>query len=685
MEDSMMKVSGIALMLFATTLSAGCYAQQYNAEDVLAFTRIASVAVSPDGKQVAFVSFSSSKAHPSEWQYTLSLEDQNSTSQKLIQADYISFVNWSPDGKSIAFIATENGQQTLSVYQLANQRTLPVVTLSRSMTALNWSPSGREIAFVASAPSMPEPANGLVDMAQGVVNSQLYLVKNIQPHASFQAITPANISISDSVFGGGFSWSLNNQNIAFTYQPSARATDDLNSKLAVLDVNSLKYTTLPFCENHTCGQPFYSPDHRWLAFASSVPSTGKAKLLREDIEIQNQICLMDNGSGQTHCLQNTFNGNPYLLGWKPDSQAVYVVDMYKSEGPKLYELSINSAVPAKLISTQPGFIEPLTLSINNTNTVFGFSYESINTAPEVFTAPASHFKLNQITQLNQQFDKPLGKVQVLNWTSKDGTSVEGLLITPINYNPKKKYPLYVDVHGGPTGTQFQRYLGGCDEYAGVFPPTTCAANILSLGYVILQVNYRGSNGYGVDFRVKNFGDLGGGDYNDVMSGFDQLIERGIVDPNKVVIAGWSYGGYLSAWAISQSDRFAAAIDGDGFTDFISYTGASDDHDFFLRYLGSYYWDGSHDLYWSRSPIAYVNAVKTPLLILQGEQDVRVPMSQAQELYTALNILNRPVKMLIAPNQSHEPTDPDTAAKEIDAIDEWLQSGAWNIGKLPSKT
>ncbi|MCX7123395.1 MAG: prolyl oligopeptidase family serine peptidase, partial [Gammaproteobacteria bacterium] len=213
----------------------------------------------------------------------------------------------------------------------------------------------------------------------------------------------------------------------------------------------------------------------------------------------------------------------------------------------------------------------------------------------------------------------------------------------------------------------------CDEYSELLPPTTCPANILSLGYVILQVNYRGSNGYGLDFRVKNFGDFGGGDYNDIMTGIDHLIQQGVVDPHKIVMAGWSYGGYLAAWAISQSNRFSGAIDGDGLTDLISYTGTSDDTDFCFRYLGSYFWDANQPLYWARSPIAHVQNIKTPLLILEGGQDIRVPPSQAEELYNALTVLNRPVKMLIAPRQAHEPSDPDTIEKEINAIDQWLQN------------
>ncbi len=663
----------VLMLLSASAFSATCFAQEYSANDVLAFTRIAYVVASPNGKQVAFVTWDRSKTNPYNWRYALNLQNENGQIKEIAHADYIGSVDWSPDGKKIAYIAAQGENQILSVYQLANQQTVAVVTLSRSMDALEWSPSGQQIAFVADEAMQKTPVDdSLVSVAGGVVNAQLYLINEIASNAPIKPITPADINISGSVFGGGFDWSPNGQAIAFAYQPSSKAIDSSKSKVAVLDLSTLKMTPLSFCNTHSCNQPLYSPDGHWLAFATNILASGKAKALLEDIGTQNQICLVDQ-AGQTHCLQNTFNGNPYLLGWKFNSQAVYVGDQYKMEGPQLYELNENPDVPVKLVSTQKGFIEPLTLSINRSHRIFGFGHESVNQAPEVFIASADDFKLTQITHVNKQFDKPLGQEQVLNWQSTDGTNIEGLLITPENYDPKRKYPLYVDVHGGPASVQGQRYLGGCDEYSELLPPTTCPANILSLGYVILQVNYRGSNGYGLDFRVKNFGDFGGGDYNDIMTGIDHLIQQGVVDPHKIVMAGWSYGGYLAAWAISQSNRFSGAIDGDGLTDLISYTGTSDDTDFCFRYLGSYFWDANQPLYWARSPIAHVQNIKTPLLILEGGQDIRVPPSQAEELYNALTVLNRPVKMLIAPRQAHEPSDPDTIEKEINAIDQWLQN------------
>lgn len=664
------------ILLLTTACSFSCFAKPYTADDVLAFTRISSVVASPNGQQVAFITWSRSEVNKTSWRYELNLKDQNGEIKSITNADYLSSIDWSKDGKSIAYIAVNGDKQTLSIYQLSSQKILPIVTLSRSIDALKFSPDGNKIAFVADEKTSKTPdSNLLINADRKLTNSRLYLIQDIHPHASFKPITPADITISEATFGGGFDWSPTGQEIAFNYQPSPKAMDGAKSKVAILNLKTLAFTPLDYCKSHTCVSPMYSPNGDWLAFSSNILASGESKALLEDMSTQSQICLI-NSSHQTHCLQSTPNGTPYLLGWKANSQAVYVGDMYKATGVQLYELGADGNAPAKLISTQKGFIEPLTLSINNSNKIFGFGMESTNQAPEAFTAPVDNFQLSKITNLNEKLNQSLGNIQVLNWSSKDGTSIQGLLITPVGYNPKQKYPLYVDVHGGPASQQAQnRYLGGCDEYSEDFPTTSCPATVLSLGYVILQVNYRGSNAYGVDFRVKNFKDFGGGDFQDIMTGINYLNQKGLIDPHKIAIAGWSYGGYLTAWAISQSPIFYKAIDGEGIINAISYTGTSDDTDFFLRYMGSYFWDGNQALYWDRSPIAHVKNIHTPLLILEGEVDVRVPPSQPKELYTALKLLNQPVKMLLAPNQYHEPNDPDTIEQEINAIDQWLKGSS----------
>ena len=239
------------------------------------------------------------------------------------------------------------------------------------------------------------------------------------------------------------------------------------------------------------------------------------------------------------------------------------------------------------------------------------------------------------------------------------------------YHNKKTYPLLVILHGGPGGILTRQYLGGCEEYGRAVVPN-CTANLLNKGFVILKPNYRGSTGYGKSFRFSNIGDLGGGDKQDIISGVNLLIKQKIADPKRMAIFGWSYGGYLSAWTISQTQRFKAAIDGDGLTDFISFTGTTDIPSYLVQYLGGTFWK-KHSLYISRSPITFVNRIKTPVLILQGQDDHRVPPGQAFELYNDLQYQHKEAKLLVSPGQGHVPVDANIISHLIKNIDLWLAS------------
>jgi dipeptidyl aminopeptidase/acylaminoacyl peptidase len=187
---------------------------------------------------------------------------------------------------------------------------------------------------------------------------------------------------------------------------------------------------------------------------------------------------------------------------------------------------------------------------------------------------------------------------------------------------------------------------------------------------VLAPNYRGSTGYGPDFRAASVRDLGGGDYQDIQAGVDYLIAKGSVDPKNLFLAGWSYGGYMTAWTIGQDTRYNAAAEGNGLTDLLSFSGTSDIPFYSSVYLGTMYWDDAF-LYVKRSPVIYVKNIQTPLLILSGQKDIRVPVEQSLEMYTALKRLHKPVKMIVFPDQTHVPSDADIALDAITEINAWF--------------
>jgi dipeptidyl aminopeptidase/acylaminoacyl peptidase len=225
--------------------------------------------------------------------------------------------------------------------------------------------------------------------------------------------------------------------------------------------------------------------------------------------------------------------------------------------------------------------------------------------------------------------------------------MEGLLTYPIGYQKGKVYPLLLVIHGGPLGFFDETFLGTPNPYP--------LAAFAQEGFLIFRPNPRGSSGYGKQFRSANYQDWGGGDFMDIMTGVEALIEKGIADPEKLGVMGWSYGGYMTAWAITQENRFKAASMGAGFCNLISINGTTDVHSFLTDYLGNY--EENRSLYEGRSPINYLLNVDTPCLIQHGTADNRVPVSQAYEFYHGLKRLGKEATLVLYPGMEHRLSDP----------------------------
>jgi dipeptidyl aminopeptidase/acylaminoacyl peptidase len=286
-------------------------------------------------------------------------------------------------------------------------------------------------------------------------------------------------------------------------------------------------------------------------------------------------------------------------------------------------------------------------------------------APEVFVSRLDNFVPRQVSRVQQLPAAPLGRTTALRWRS-DGQEIEGLLTYPANYRPGSRVPLLVIVHGGPTGVFTQSFIGA----PGPYPIAVFA----SRGYAVLRVNPRGSSGYGKLFRYLNYRDWGGGDYRDIMSGVDHVIGLGVADSTRLGIMGWSYGGYMTSWVITQTKRFRAASVGAGVTNLMSFTGTADIPGFIPDYMGGEYWD-NFDAWRTRSAMFNIKGVSTPTLIQHGERDLRVPISQGYELYNALKRQKVPVQMVVYPRQPHGIQEPklvlDAMQRNLEWFDRWI--------------
>ena len=305
-----------------------------------------------------------------------------------------------------------------------------------------------------------------------------------------------------------------------------------------------------------------------------------------------------------------------------------------------------------------GAIKAHCSSVNSSRLAIREVYHSIfemasrqknDSAPEVYLSGASAFKPIQISRANADLPQlTLGKTEIIRWKSKDGKEIEGLLTYPVNFKKGVKVPLVLSIHGGPAEVYQQNFLA--NRYAYPY------ASFASHGFATLRPNPRGSTGYGAEFRRANIKNWGSGDYDDVMTGIDKVIEMGVADPNRLGVMGWSYGGFLASTILTKTKRFKAAAIGAPVTNLIAFTANSDLQNLIPDYLGGEYWN-EPAAYQKISPIFNIKAVSTPTLIIHGEADFRVPISQSYELYYALKRRNVPVRMLVLPRQPHGPNEP----------------------------
>lgn len=248
-----------------------------------------------------------------------------------------------------------------------------------------------------------------------------------------------------------------------------------------------------------------------------------------------------------------------------------------------------------------------------------------------------------MTKTNPQTQSwQLGDVREISWTATtDGKTIHGVLVTPPGYVQGAPVKTVVQIHGGPEWAWWSGWLGSWHEWAQM---------LASHGYAVFMPNPRGSDGQGTAFAKAAKGDWGGGDFQDVLDGIDTLVKQRIIDPSRLGIGGWSYGGYLSAWAVTHSDRFKAAVVGAAPVDVAAMGLTTDTPDFITGYFGDPF--ANHTQLDAHSPIRFLNNVQGAVLILHGEQDTRVPVDLGEQMYVGMRYLNKPVTMIRYPREPH---------------------------------
>ncbi len=365
-------------------------------------------------------------------------------------------------------------------------------------------------------------------------------------------------------------------------------------------------------------------------------------------------------------------GRPTSAQWIAwaDSRSIYVNELSggNSQLVRLFiegdinsgNLSVSAATPIHLPGAASAGIFENSLSATSDRSLFLFASSSFDAPPEIFAARTSTLAFpTQLSHFNDGLTPSWGHSTSLAWKN-DNFNIQGWLLLPENYDPSKKYPLIVEVHGGPASAVQSSWAGG----AGGFSATAFSA----LGYFVLMPNPRGSFGQGEAFTQANRKDFGYGDLRDILAGVDAVLAQYPVDPNRVGIAGWSYGGFMSMFAVTQTHRFRAAVDGAGISDWLSYYGENSIDQWMIPYFGASVYDDPA-VYARSSAINFVKNVSTPTLIVVGDRDGECPAPQSFEFWHALRDLHVPVQFVVYPDEGHGFSDPadrrDTLQRAVD--------------------
>jgi len=650
-----------ALVVLVGLLAALPARAQWTPEEMMKVRSVGMVEVSPDGKHVVYgVTEPLMTEDKSEFLTQLWMADADGTRNfQFTRGDKSSYSpRWSPDGRWVAFLSSRSGKSNIWVIQADGGEAEMVTDVKTGVGDFAWSPDGVSLAFAMSdPPSEQEEKDRKARNDARVVDADyrmnhLWVVPataDAGGKRELRRLTEGGFTV------GNWEWSPDGKTIVFDHAPTPSADDWPRSDISTVDVAS--GAVKPFATSAAAeSSPFYSPNGRWVAYRlSDVPPTwGDTR----------RVVLVPAAGGPVKPLATTYDEQPDVLGWSADGKGLYFTETHGTI-TRLGHLPSDGGAPRLVDSGAAGAFEA---ALNSTRTMLGLSVQSCDTPQEAFVTPAAEWAPRQVSRANANSPKhSLGRTEVIRWKGADGLEIEGLLTYPVGYEKGKRYPMVLVIHGGPTGVFMQSYIAG----RSVYPTAAFAAK----GWAVLRCNIRGSSGYGRAFRYADYKDWGGKDYRDLMAGVDHVIAMGVADADRLGVMGWSYGGYMSSWVITQTKRFKAASIGAPVTNLMSFTGTTDIHGFVPDYFGTEFWNNLAP-YEKHSAMFNIKGASTPTMIQQGEEDRRVPIGQGYELYNALKRQGVKVTMIAYPRQPHGLGEPrviiDAATRNLEWFTEYFR-------------
>ncbi|HUY76466.1 MAG TPA: S9 family peptidase [Ktedonobacterales bacterium] len=648
-------------------------------DDIFAFDHVIDAQISPDGALVAYTvtrDYSEGDAHtPAASVWMANADGPASAARRFTYGPHgDSQPRWSPDGRWLAFLSDREKLDTPQVYvaPVAGGEARRLTDAKGGVASLAWSPDGKQIAYLAPDADTEEEERRKKDKDDAIHEDHEYKFTRLwaiavdagqdgaQPPA--RAITLPEYQVQL------FAWFEDGWAIATSQTPKE---DDVSFPWPLRIVREGDAAITLWEGDYAIMALSATPSGDALAWRHGGASAEKNA---------DEVWVLRSGS-QPRRVLSEYPGDLTWVGWQPDGAALYIT-AFTSTRATLSRLALHDgdssaegaseATPETLLANRAfyrgGMAEPW-LSVSRDGRRIACALEDGAHPGEIWVGEPGG-ALHSVTSHNHHLQAvALGRQETIQWEAPDGLTIEGVLVYPVGYEEGRRYPLIVQAHGGPNGMWMDKFLMSWHDWA-----QWLAAH----GYVVLAPNPRGSLGHGPTSTWSNQRRWGVGDFADFISGVDALVARGLADPDRLGIGGWSYGGYMTSWAIGHSDRFKAAVMGAGVTDLFSFISA--DIPSWLpreQMFATMYEDP--DIYLRLSPISAVGAITTPTLIVHGAADERVRLGQGRELYHALRARHIPTEMVVYPREPHifgeKLHQRDLLRRVADWFDRWLQPDA----------
>jgi dipeptidyl aminopeptidase/acylaminoacyl peptidase len=610
-------------------------AQTFNIEDYAKVARVADPHISPDGRSVVVV-----VSHPNYVDNHFDSElvrvglPSGAVRELTHQRKTARHPRWSPAGDRLAFLADIAGQSQIFILDFDGGEASQLTHAPTGVQGFSWSPDGKTIAFISrdEAPkrekyddSFEVEANDYL-MQAGTQPSHLWDIPSAGGAA--RRLTSGHWSVS----GVNLAWSAAGDRIVFISQPSSGTRDSDKRSMESVRVEGGATVPVSGIEKRRCAQPSFSPDGRWLGMACPVDG---------HVKNQTELLLLPAAGGEFKRLSAVTDRNFSRGLWTADSKAL-IATAPDGVGTGLWSIALDGSSKRWQLGKVSTTAQDVDISRDGQIALVGTEAQR---PAEVYLVKNPQSEPIRLTNFQSEVAAlKLGRIESIFWKSDGGLPLNGVLTFPPDFDPTRKYPLLLNIHGGPWGSSRESFSERSQMFA-------------SRGFIIFEPNYRGSDNEGNALFSAVYRDHGAGPGRDIMAGVAEVRKRPYVDAARIGVSGWSYGGYMTTWLIGHYQGWKAAMAGAAVIDLEDDYNLNDLRLFTRAFSDTLTTSKDHELMKEQSPISAVDQMKTPLLMISDTGDMRVPVTQSYKLYHALQERGQDVKMVLYPVPGHFPADP----------------------------